>query len=721
MKTTILTDQRVLDRIKKLHDDKMEINRIKIAHFEKYNTDDHGFIYDPNFQFTCEPNTEDGAVRGFVAIGKTLKKYLADVPAYINPASATAGAWYGNLGMFIKVGFDPNLVPEDLRETWREYNTSPGWSGMNHCAPDIKIGLELGWGGLKKKLEYYRDFNNPADPSFYEGELEYITGVQDWVKRLSDEAYAMADKCDDPDTAKNLREIGDMNAWLVENPPRTLREVCQFIVHFQTIDRVYFNGGALDQLDEVLRPYYERDVKNGILTDDEAVWYVASVMFNDTHYYQIAGPSPDGSHDTTSHVSFLILEAMHMLAIPANMALRVHDNVNEDLLRRALQYTMEDGSGVSYSLSVGTEEGFSRNGYPKELGRLRKKVGCNWTVIPGHEYALQDVTRANMAYAFKYAMDDLRTGERSLERLFDRFVWHTNIIVDSVKRGYDLHYEYKYLNTPEVVLNPFMHGCVERGLDASQGGVDIMDLNIDGIGLTTVADSFAAIEKRVVQEQRITWDELYEVLDNNWENAEPIRLMMKNIERFGAPNSLSDKWAVRIRDCFVAACKNGGTPKHHLPITPGMFSHGDIYYHGAKLPATPNGRFAGDPICHSNEPDPGFARSYNTFSPSLKATAVAMVQPGYGNSSPLHLDIDTDMLAKEGGIDALIALIHTHNHMGGTLINLNCLSKETLLEAHEDPSTHPDLVVRVTGYSAFFASLSKDYRQQIVDRFLSQG
>ncbi|MCQ2446742.1 MAG: autonomous glycyl radical cofactor GrcA [Clostridia bacterium] len=78
------------------------------------------------------------------------------------------------------------------------------------------------------------------------------------------------------------------------------------------------------------------------------------------------------------------------------------------------------------------------------------------------------------------------------------------------------------------------------------------------------------------------------------------------------------------------------------------------------------------------------------------------------------------MLEKAGGIDALVALIHTHNHMGGTLINLNCLSKKVLLEAHEDPSTHPDLVVRVTGYSAFFSSLTKEYRQQVVDRFLSK-
>ena len=110
-----------------------------------------------------------------------------------------------------------------------------------------------------------------------------------------------------------------------------------------------------------------------------------------------------------------------------------------------------------------------------------------------------------------------------------------------------------------------------------------------------------------------------------------------------------------------------------------------------------------------------------SFSPTLKATAVANVQPGYGNSAPLHLDIDTQMLSGEKGVDILAALIHAHEQMGGTLINLNCLSKERLLRAHADPESEPDLVVRVTGYSAFFASLSKEYRQQVVDRYLTVG
>ena len=76
MKTTILRDERVIERIKRLHDDKMEINRVKLEHFGKYDTDDHGFIYDPDFNFTYPVDTEDGALRGPVNIGKALRKYM---------------------------------------------------------------------------------------------------------------------------------------------------------------------------------------------------------------------------------------------------------------------------------------------------------------------------------------------------------------------------------------------------------------------------------------------------------------------------------------------------------------------------------------------------------------------------------------------------------------------------------------------------------------------
>lgn len=105
--------------------------------------------------------------------------------------------------------------------------------------------------------------------------------------------------------------------------------------------------------------------------------------------------------------------------------------------------------------------------------------------------------------------------------------------------------------------------------------------------------------------------------------------------------------------------------------------------------------------------------------PTAKANAVVAVQPGWGNSAPLQIDLDQRLARELGGLDAVETLIKVHNEQGGTLVNINVISKDQILEAHADPSRYPDLVVRVTGYSAYFRSLSPVYRQQVVDRILA--
>ena len=709
------------DRIASLHRSKIAMNDVKRRLNRVHDSDDWGFVVFEDFHYEPPKFRESGVLYGGLEIAKALRKWLCEMPPYVHKDSALGGAWVDIIQNHLRIGLRPeDDVSPEIRACWAKYNTSPGFMGMNHCGPDMQIGLDLGWGGLLAQIRHYRAKLSPADTSFYDMEEETVLGIQAYVENIAAEAERMAALETDEAAKRNLLEIAEMNRYLVSAPPRTLREACQFLAHFQSVDRTYYSGGALSQLDELLRPYYEKDVRAGILTDEEAVWYLASLFYNDTHYSQIAGLIPDGSRDMTSRLSFLVLDALHYLHIPINVALRVSDKVNPALLRRSLEYTLEDGSGVDYSCNVGVEEGYARNGYPIELGRLRAKVGCNWVALPGIEYPLQDVTRCNMAMAFQEAMKDMQEEKNfDLEYLFERTCHHIKIIVDSIKAGYDKHYESVGKYHPELVLNLFMHGPVERGLNASQG-VDIINFNIDGIALATVADSFGALEQRIVREKRMSFEEFFEIMNRNYEGREDVRLMMANIRRFGSPDSPSEKWALRLRDFYVKTCKESGTPVHNLPIIPGMFSHGDIYIHGRRLRATPNGRRDFEPISHSNEPDPGFARGIDTFSPTLKSNAVALASPGHGNSAPLHLDIDTEMLEKAGGIDALVALIHTHNHMGGTLINLNCLSKKVLLEAHADPSTHPDLVVRVTGYSAFFSSLTKEYRQQVVDRFLSR-
>lgn len=710
-------------RIQALHDAKIHYNKEKLERYGgAIDIDDHGFICFDELEFTPETH-EDGMVYGCAMIGRNLRRFFNAIPAYIHPDSALAGAWAGVFQRFAHIGLRPeDQPPESLRALYEKYDIHQnGVGAMNHLGPDMTIGLQLGWTGLLQKIRYYRDFNAPADTDFYDGEEELVLGVMEYTRRHADYAREMAAQAADSFHRRNYLEIAAANEQLLAGPPRTFREACQFLAHFQSIDRTYYAGGALGQIDELLRPYYEKDVQDGVLTDEEAVWMIASLLYNDTHYAQVGGQLPDGSRGLTSRLSYLILQATHEIHIPNNLAVRVYEGMDEDLLRRAVEYILEDGSGCCFSLSKGIEEGFVKNGHPMELARMRAKVGCNWVALPGIEYPLQDVTRLNMAQAFVHALDELMASdaEPTLEGLWDCFYKHLAILVQCNKDSYDWHYEVVSRNTPEIVLNLFCHGPIERGLNCAQGGVDIVGLNVDGIALATVADSFAAIEQRIVKEQRLTWRELYDAVKSDFAGTENIRLMLNNISRFGAPDSPAEKWAVRTKDAFVSLVKAGPTPKHHLDVIPGMFSHGDVYAYGVNLPATPNGRHAGDPISHSTEPDPGFAKGLSSFSPTLKANAVAKTQPGYGNSAPLHLDIDPAMLGKENGADALMALIHAHEQMGGTLINMNCVTKEQIRRAHADPESEPDLVVRVTGYSAFFASLSKEYRQQIVDRYLT--
>ncbi len=722
----VVMSPRYMQLIENLHSDKLIINDAKLKTRGSINIDDHGYIPYPDFTFTADYFENDGFVCGAREIGHNFKRLLNEVPKYINRNSALASCWIGHYRDYIKVGWKDKVpeygLPERLQKIIDKYYIKQsGYGGMNHCCPDLGIGYKLGWQGILDQIRYYREFNHPSDTSFYDGEELMVLGIIEWVDAHSQLAYKLAENESDEFHRQNYLEIARINRKLTTQPPETLREACQFIAHFQSVDRMYSSGGAGGCLDTLLQSYFERDIASGLITEDEAVWYIASVYFNDTHYYQIGGLIPDGSRDVTSRISFVALDAMHLLGIPVNLALRVHPDCNETLLRRSVEYIIEDGSGVCFSLEKGICDGFANNGYPIELGRMRAKTGCNWVAIPGREYPLQDVTRLNMPMALHYAIEDIKTeGAYSTSRLWDLFSKHLSIMVQCIKDCYDLHVENVSKVSPEIVIDLLMHGPIERGINSVRGGVDIRNFNIDGIGLATVADSFAAIEQRIEKEGRLTWERLFELIDSNFHNAENERLMLNNIMRFGNPSSLAEKWAVRVKDEFVYQCKHAPTAKHKLTIIPGLFSHGDIYNYGKFTPANPNGRKLGEPISHSSEPDPGFAKGLHTFSPVLKANAVAITQTGYGNSAPLHLDIDTGLINSVNGIDAIITLIKVHEQMGGTLINMNCVSKQMLMEAHEDPTKHPDLVVRVTGYSAFFASLSKEYRQQIIDRFLEE-
>jgi len=740
MRTTsgVLTCQ---ERLERLRATKQEQTRQKLERLGPMDYDDQGQILPPIDQaefvevtsgsgitvrqpilkdFRPVSNHPSGGFFGAKATGENFKRLIEAHPTYINPLNSMCGVYMVSFMSVRRPEWNPDFDYSHLREAQTQYGIDHGIGGVQHFCPDLTIGLQLGWGGLAAKIHRCRQAN-PQAQEFYEGLEAVVAGVQGWIRRHARDAHRMAELQESPQLRENLRVMAEVCVRIATEPPRTFREVCQWLVFFQAAAKMYNGSGEWGQMDELLRPYYEQDVAAGILTEEEAIFHIACLLLTETAYIQLGGPDREG-HDLTSPVSFLILEAIHRLKIPANIAVRVGDGLNRELFRRGVQILLEDKMGFPKFLGDGpVNEGFMRNGYPIELARQRIYAGCHWVAIPGREYGMCDLIKIELATVFDLSLKEMMADPSvtpSTAEFWQRFAAHLRRAVAVTAEGIDFHLTHMHEVFPELFLDLFCHGPVEKGLDASNGGVEFYNIGVDGASLATVADSLAAIEQRLEQEQRLTWGQLMHYLKTDWAGpeGERARLMMRSIRRFGSGGSAADEWARRIAQTFTTLVKEKPTPGGYRMI-PSLFSWAKMIGFGKRLGATPNGRHAGQPLSHGPNPDPGFNEG-RPGTPTQMIHAVAMVQPGYGNPAPLQLDLDPGLAQGEEAVATIEALLLTCFDLGGTLVNINVMDRQTMIEACADPSRFPDMIVRVTGFSAYFASLSPELRKYVVDRIV---
>jgi formate C-acetyltransferase len=286
-----------------------------------------------------------------------------------------------------------------------------------------------------------------------------------------------------------------------------------------------------------------------------------------------------------------------------------------------------------------------------------------------------------------------------------------------VAEGIDYHIEYQHQFFPELALSLLCHGPIERGVDASHGSLDVTLIGVDGSALATTADSLAAIEQRVEKEAAVTWNELYAAMKSNWLRAGKVRRLMRSVPGYGRGGTRGDWWAQRVSRHFSEIVVARPTPAGWR-MAPGIFTWSSVLLMGRQTGATPDGRAAGDPISFGANPNPERTRG-GSLTPTAMSTAVADIQPGYGNTAPLHFDVDPGLSTDTDGIDKFDAFLRMHFELGGTLVNANVLDRHRVLDACRHPDKHPDLVIRVTGFSAYFASLSDEFRKLVYERIVA--
>jgi pyruvate-formate lyase len=707
-------------RIDHLRSCKFAQTREKIQVEGLLDEDDYGRVIPPANAWKSIPNHPDGSFYGLDGWAENFCSLMKTHPLYVDPNDAFAGRWVYFMSRMRANKWNPDYPFDHLKENFQKYDIINGIGDDAHFAPDYQLGLSLGWQGILDKIDRCRRTNTSSEQiQFYNAHEQVVKSIQDWIKRHVDLIERRIQAESDPDLKANLEEMAETNRNVVSNAPRTLREAIQWIIWYHLASRTYNRDGAGGQIDEMLRPFYEKDLAEGRINREKTIYMLACFLLNDTIYWQLGGPDKDGV-DQTSEISFLILDAADKANCSINLTIRVHDGMSQELFDKSLCYLIKNKNAwPRYSGDKALVEGFMKNGFDAQLARQRIAVGCNWMSLPGLEYTMNDLVKVNMAKVFEVAYQEMTEDELvepSTERLWTIYKSHLATAVHTAAEGIRFHLKFQKYNEPELILNLLSHGPLERGRDVTDGGAQYYNLAIDGAGLAIVADSFAALEQRIEREKKTSWEEVTDHLNADFEGleGEKIRLLLKNSPRYGQGNSLGDHWAKTIAEEFTSLVRKESNPELRHTFIPGFFSWANTIGFGLHVGATPNGRKSQTPISHGANPCPGFS----TDGASLAlACAVAGIQPGFGNTAPMQWELDPT-LATTDHIKLIGSIIKTHFALGGTLINVNIMDKNQILDAHKDPAKYPELVVRVTGFTAYFSMLTPEFRQLVVDRIL---
>lgn len=687
--------------------------------------DDYGLIEQNVFRYKLKPNHPNGSIYGYKAWQENYCSLLAQHPIYVDALDAFSAKGF----LFLErlrpqdKKWNPDYPYDDLQAIFDRYQIISGINNCHHFTPDIQIGLDIGWGGTLRKLKEQKALHDESHAEFYDAEIAVVEAIIAFINRAGDEIEALACQEQNKQLSENLHEMAAIDHRISTEPPKTFREAIQWSNWFSMISRTYNRGSAGGQLEDLFNPFYERDIKAGLLTDEEAVFYLACMFLQDSRYWQLSGPDSH-DNDTTCHLSYLALDAADKINIACNLTIRMHDKIDPEFFRKSVEYLFKNKQGwPRYSSDKALMEGFMRCGYPKELARRRVAAGCHWMCIPGMEYTMNDTVKVNMAKVFEVAYDEMMANadsvEPSIDVLWELYRKHLKIAVDATGRGIIHHLTYQTKSQPELILNLFQHGLIEKGVNITDGGANYYNMCVDGSGLAVVADSFAACEQRIDREKRLTYAELTKYLDADYDcdNGEYVRQMMLKSERYGGGNTLGDAWAVRVSKLWTSLVRDlveqhKDNPKH-VNFIPGFFSWSNTILLGSLLKATPNGRKRGEPINHGANPNGGFRKDGAV---TAMCNSIAAIQPGYGNTAPVQLEVDPGIANDAEGVGKICAMIRGILDSGNTLLNINIIDAKKILEADKDPMKYPDLVVRVTGFTAFFAMLSPKFRKLVVDR-----
>lgn len=661
------------------------------------------------------------------------------------------------------------LLPEEVRvfmETGVFGMEGKLNAGDAHLAVNYERILKDGLRGYEKRVKEYRatlDLTNPDNIDkycFYNAVLIVLKAVRNFANRYSVLAKDLAEKELNQERKNELLEISRICSKVPYEPAETFKEAVQSVWFIQLILQIESNGHSLSygRFDQYMYPYYDRDIKNGTIKESEALelltcLWIKTLTINKVRsqahtlssagspMYQnvtIAGQTTD-KKDAVNDLSFLVLKSVAQTRLTQpNLTVRYHKNINKRFLDECVE-VMRLGFGMP---ALNNDEiiipSFMDWQVKEEDAYNYSAIGCVETAVPGKwGYRCTGMSYINFPRMLLCTMNngvDLTSNKRftkgygyftemeSYEELLKawdktiREITRYSVIVENV---IDKASE---RDVPDILCSALTDDCIARGKTIKEGGAVYDFISGLQVGIANMADCLAAIKKLVYEEKKITRQELWNAILDDFsspENKKIQEMLIREAPKYGNDDDYVDQLIVEAYDSYIEEIeKYPNTRYNRGPIGgiryAGTSSISANVGQGMSTMATPDGRNAFEPLAEGCSP----AHNSDKNGPTAVFKSVSKLRTNKITGGVLlNQKMTPQMLSTEENRQKLELLIKTFfNRLHGYHVQYNIVSKETLIDAQKHPEKHKDLIVRVAGYSAFFNVLSKKTQDDIIGR-----
>lgn len=581
---------------------------------------------------------------------------------------------------------------------------------------------------------------------FWEGVIIVYEAWVRFANRYADLAEEMAAGESRPQRKAELLEMARICRKVPYEPAETFREAMQsyWFTFLMMCPSPTATGGRFDQF---MYPYYKKDKEEKRITDDQVLELLevmrCKVMkinrvsgkanraknagMAKWYNWTIGGQKPDGS-DATNELSYLLLEAAKDTHLPHyTLTVRVHENSPKEFLVKALE-VVKTGLGLPAFIGDNSYMNFfTGGGLSVEQARDYCATGC----VDGN---VQATTRTQVAVFFiiPQAMDicmhngycrftketvGIETGDVTKMETFEEFkaavYRQMAYLMGMANERINVELIAERELFPDVFRSSLMKDGVKTGKDMFNRTFEMENAAVLGaVGGVNTGNALAAIKKLVYEEKKYTMAQLITALDADWDGFPEMRKDFQDAPKYGnnidyVDSIVADVYSYYASVCLSLPCAYGGT------LRPNAISISAHQPGGAVTGATADGRKGGEILADASlSPDHGqdLSGPLAVFQSAMKVN-----QDAY-QGTLMNMKFHPTALKTESDLEKLASVVKTYLTHGGKHVQFNVVNKEEMLDAKEHPEEHPELVVRVAGYSAYFTRLTDGIQNEVINR-----